>query len=447
MLPEQLLSPPYELRTEMNWIDFSGTANPLGNPAVVLASIQEAFSAGEPSYPPDREAHTLRSVLARRYGMPVESFLCGSTVGDMIRAVAADLPALHRGRGHAWTGGVRARSGQRRPPGGRDTEPVGLRGARPQAAARHGISFDAAVLANPGYPTSRLLPQPTLLHYLETCAWVVVDERSIELTLGGESMVPLTRDHRNLVVVRSLCESFAMPGVPVSYCVAHPDTIAQISAKFLPFRRPSPCSPRSSASSALAEQAHLERTREFLDTEIPSLQCMLNLIPGITIYPAEANYVMCSFENDAGMDLGVENADELASRLQLAGFLIRKLEGIPGLADATYFCVAVRTARGQREARRPPCARSSARASGRALPTRRAGPVSSSAPFPCRARPRAAPDRGRPSRLQRAAGRFPFMPCSRHRPRKARSSSTCTACRMSAAMPAASPPEATTGVS
>ena len=35
-------------------------------------------------------------------------------------------------------------------------------------------------------------------------------------------MVPLTRDHRNLVVVRSLSESFAMPGMPVSYCVAHP---------------------------------------------------------------------------------------------------------------------------------------------------------------------------------------------------------------------------------
>lgn len=85
VLPEQLLSPPYELRTEMNWIDFSGTANPLGTPPSFLSSIQEAFSAGELSYPPDREAHTLRSVLARRYGMPVESFLCGSTVGDMIR--------------------------------------------------------------------------------------------------------------------------------------------------------------------------------------------------------------------------------------------------------------------------------------------------------------------------------------------------------------------------
>ena len=31
-LPEQLLSPPYEMRSEMNWIDFSGTANPLARP-------------------------------------------------------------------------------------------------------------------------------------------------------------------------------------------------------------------------------------------------------------------------------------------------------------------------------------------------------------------------------------------------------------------------------
>ncbi len=340
VLPEQLLSPPYELRTEMNWIDFSGTANPLGTPPSFLSSIQEAFSAGELSYPPDREAHTLRSVLARRYGMPVESFLCGSTVGDMIRAVAQTYQPSTVGVATPGPMEYALAAGNAGHQVVEILSPSGFVVPDPQAAARHGISFDAAVLANPGYPTSRLLPQPTLLHYLETCAWVVVDERSIELTLGGESMVPLTRDHRNLVVVRSLSESFAMPGMPVSYCVAHPDTIAQIGQFY-----------DSSGVSMLAEvigelvlteQGHLERTREFLDTEIPWLQCMLNLIPGINIYPAEANYVMCSFENDAGMDLGVENADELASRLQLAGFLIRKLEGIPGLADAKYFCVAVR---------------------------------------------------------------------------------------------------------
>ncbi|MEG0376605.1 MAG: aminotransferase, partial [Raoultibacter sp.] len=31
-----------------------------------------------------------------------------------------------------------------------------------------GLRFDAAVLANPTYPTSRLLPRTTLVNYLET---------------------------------------------------------------------------------------------------------------------------------------------------------------------------------------------------------------------------------------------------------------------------------------
>ena len=70
-LPEQLLSPPYELRTEMNWIDFSGTANPLGTPPSFIRAMQAALAAGELNYSPDRVAHTLRSVLARQHGLPV----------------------------------------------------------------------------------------------------------------------------------------------------------------------------------------------------------------------------------------------------------------------------------------------------------------------------------------------------------------------------------------
>ena len=139
--------------------------------------------------------------------------------------------------------------------------PAGFTVPDPAAAERHGIVFDAAVLANPGYPTSRLLPKPTLLAYLDACTWVVVDERSIELTLGGESMVSLVNEHRNLVVVRSLCEPFAMPGIPISYCIAHPDTIAQITRFY-----DSSCVPMFAeviGELALTETEHLERTREF----------------------------------------------------------------------------------------------------------------------------------------------------------------------------------------
>ena len=71
------------MRSEMNWIDFSGTANPLGTPPSFIRAMEAALAAGELNYPPDREAHALRSVLARKFGLSVESFLVGSTVGDM----------------------------------------------------------------------------------------------------------------------------------------------------------------------------------------------------------------------------------------------------------------------------------------------------------------------------------------------------------------------------
>ena len=340
-LPEQLLSPPYELRTEMNWIDFSGTANPLGTPPSFIRAMQAALAAGELNYSPDREAHTLRSVLARQHGLPVESFLVGSTVGAQVPALAQTYQPCTVGVAVPGPVEYALAAGNAGHRVVEITSPAGFVMPDPAAAARHGVSFDAAVLANPGYPTSRLLPLPTLLAYLDACIWVVVDERSIELTLGGESMVGLVKEHRNLVVVRSLCEPYAMPGIPISYCVAHPDTIAQI-ARFYDSSGV-PMFAEVLGELALAEREHLERTREFLDSEIPWMQCMLSLVPGIDIFPAEANYVMCAFDHGPDLDLGVASTEELAARLQLAGFLIRKLQGTPGLTNGKYFCVAVRT--------------------------------------------------------------------------------------------------------
>ncbi len=340
-MPEQLLCPPYELRTEMSWIDFSGTTNPLGTPPSFAEALNNAFAAGEYSYAPDRESHTMRTVLARRFGLPVESFLCGSSVSELIRAVAQTYEPCSVGipmpcrpeyalaisnAGHKVI---------------EISSTTSFVVPDPNMLIKRDISFDAAVLSNPGYPTSRLLPLSTLQHYLSECAWVIVDERSIELTLGGESAAGLVLEHKNLIVVRSLCESFAIPGIPISYTIAHPDTISEISRFF-----DTSCVSMFAevvAAQSLKELAYLERTREFLDTEIPWLQCMLSLVPGVSIYPAEANYVLCSFEIEAGMELGVKDVDELSDALQLAGFLIRKLPDFPGLRGTQYFCVAVRT--------------------------------------------------------------------------------------------------------
>ena len=339
--PETLLCPPYDMRGEMNWIDFSGTENPQGTPASFIKAAADAVSAGAGAYLPDREAHTLRSALAKIFGLPVESFLVGSTVAEMMHAAAQaflpgtvgiSMPCPHEyllAIGNAGHKIVEIDS------------PAGFITPYHDTLAERGLHIDAAVFANPSYPTSRLLPKPVLKSYLDACKWVIVDERAIELTLNGESMVGLVNEYRNLIVVQSFCAQYALQGMPVSYLVSHPDTIAQIAGFF-----DNTCVSMFAevfAKPALEAHASLDTTREFLETEIPWLQCMLSLIPGIDIFPAEANYVMCSFNHNDELHLGVKNVDELCARAQLAGFLIRKLNGMPGLETNGYFCVSVRS--------------------------------------------------------------------------------------------------------
>ena len=340
-VPEQMLCPPYDVREEISWIDFSGTENPFGTPASFVEALTNALGNGVMSYLPDRDSHTLRSVLARIFSMPVESFLVGTTVSNMIAAVAQTFEPCTVGVTmpcpieYVLTLSNTGHNVERL------SSPVSFVTPSADALADRSKNIDAALLANPGYPSSRLLSKATLLSYLDICDWVVVDERSIELTLGGESLAPLVREYKNLVIVQSFSEQYAMPGLHVSYCIAHPDTIAQIS-RFYDNTGISMCAEVLAEPSAV-EHPKLDGVRGFLDSEIPWMQCMLSLVPGIDIFPAEANYVMCSYHNGDGLNLAISNVNHLSARLQLEGFLIRKLAGTPGLENNGYFCVAVRT--------------------------------------------------------------------------------------------------------
>ena len=340
-LPEQMLCPPYDVRGEISWIDFSGTENPFGTPQSFIDAMHDALSQGVISYLPDREAHTLRSVLARIFAMPVESFLVGSTVSSMITAVSQAFEPCVVGVSTPCPIEYVLALGNTGHTVESISSPASFVTPDADLLKDRNVSIDAALLANPSYPTSRLLSKSTLLSYLSVCDWVVVDERSIELTLGGESMAKLTDEYRNLIVIQSFSEQYAMPGMHVSYCIAHPDTIKEIS-KFYDNTGVSMLS-EVLADAAAQEHPKLDGVRGFLYSEIPWMQCMLSLVPGIDIFPAEANYVMCSYHNGGDLKLAISDVNHLSARLQLEGFLIRKLAGTPGLAENGYFCVAVRT--------------------------------------------------------------------------------------------------------
>ena len=338
VLPDLPATLPHDIRKEINWVDYSNLVNPLGTPKPFIKALHTSIVEGELGVRPDMSGYALRRIMAAYNEVPIESVLVGTSPMSCIRDIVQALGPSRVGVSVPCPVEYELAVIN----GGSDfipiANPFSFATCKYYIAYREINRFDAALLSNPGYPTSRLLTQDVLEEYLENCRWVIVDESYLELSLGGESFIPLTKKHPNLVVIRNPSATFAIPGLPISCIFAHPDTIDRMVSYTNP-----DCN--GMAADILASvfpqlMGYLERTHEYLEREIPWLQCMLSLIPGVKIFPSEGNFILCRFDG-GDMDLGVASTDELSVRLQLAGLLVPQLTRVSGLDDQeSYFCIA-----------------------------------------------------------------------------------------------------------
>lgn len=332
---------PYDIRAEIDWIDFSCTANPLGTPTCVKEAIARAIAEGDLSFLPNRDGQHLSRIIGRYFEIPAESIMAGTSVTQLVGAVAQAYRPCNVGiPSPAPTGYFLSVANVGHNPI-KLMNPYSLSAIEPQTAFNNGLQFDAAVLANPSFPCARLLTEKLLRRYLDVCNWVIVDEANIGLTLGGESFVTLTQKYKNLFVIRSLSTELGMPGIPMGYVVGNSEAIAHI-------RQFTDGAENSLFNEVVAREIphtgeYLEQTAALLDSEIPWMQCMLSLTPGIKVFPSEANFVMCALEERAARDFGISSAADLIVRLQKAGYTLKDLAGVPGVEGKRYFLVAIRS--------------------------------------------------------------------------------------------------------
>jgi threonine-phosphate decarboxylase len=312
----------------------------LGTPEPIKKAIASAIAEGAMTFSPDKEGVHLSNNLARYFEISPECFLIGTSPAELISNVAQAYRPCNVGIptpapaeyflsvanvGHNPVKLVNSYS---------------LSAIEPQTAIQNGIRFEAAILGNPSFPCARLLNERTLQRYLDHCNWVIIDESSITLTMGGDSYMSLAHKNENLIVIRNLSEELGMPGIPMSYAVGHPDTIKLI-------RQFCDGSSIGMFHEIVARELpniidYQERTNTLIDKEIPWMQCMLSLIPGIRVFPSEANFVMCALEERSARLFGIADASDLVVRLQTAGFGLRDLTGIPGIEANRYFLVCIR---------------------------------------------------------------------------------------------------------
>jgi histidinol-phosphate aminotransferase len=104
------------------------------------------------------------------------------------------------------------------------------------AMARAVTSETASVyICNPANPTSTVVEPAKLKAFCNEVSQkttVIIDEAYMELLDApyNESMIPLAKDNKRIIVVKTFSKIYGMAGMRVGFVIAHPEVIAQFRA-------------------------------------------------------------------------------------------------------------------------------------------------------------------------------------------------------------------------
>jgi histidinol-phosphate aminotransferase len=184
---------------------------------------------------------------------------------------------------------------------------------------------DVVFVCSPNNPTGNSQPVQSTEALADSLpgSLVIVDEAYHEF--GGETAVKLVADHPNVVVSRTFSKAFAMAGARIGYLAAAPEVVEDLQRVRLPYHL-----------SALTQAAgigglHYQREAEAIVDAIRSqrdrIAAALRAVPGMTVYPSEANFVLFVPPVDAR---------ELWQALLDRGVLLRDMTAIvPGALRVT----------------------------------------------------------------------------------------------------------------
>lgn len=314
-------------------IDFSANINPLGPPDWLRPLIESRIS--DLIHYPDPDATELVEAIAALHRIPADQVLVGNGATELLHLLPRALGC----------------SSLLLPvPSYADyEEPARLSGLAIQQlplAAEYAFELvpdqlvpllkpgQLVLLGQPNNPTGRTFDAAGLRRIAveHPATLFVVDESFIGFTDTSRSL----QQNRpaNLLVLTSLTKLYAIPGLRLGYLTGAAEHIQRLK-NYLPNWTVNSLA-QAVGARAIQDQAYLQQTRSMVTRQREQLAQMLGQLPGLTIYPGEANFLLLR------LDHPTLDAQQLADQTLQQGIALRVCSNFSGL-DQRYFRVAVRT--------------------------------------------------------------------------------------------------------
>ncbi|MGZ5019461.1 MAG: pyridoxal phosphate-dependent aminotransferase [Chthoniobacterales bacterium] len=284
-----------------NVVRLSSNENPYGPSLKALQAMSDSF--GVACRYPDAHADALVEAVAKLNGVASEQVVIGDGSGEILKLcadaftgpmtneikdsgrgklVAAD-PTFESILEHAKVAGAEVVKVPLTPTYSHDLAKMG-------AAAKQGLIY----ICNPNNPTASITPKKELADFISKApreTMILVDEAYFHYADSPdyESVIPLVKDHPNLLVARTFSKIYGMAGLRCGYCVGQKEAIAKLQ----PHQQWDSvnCMAMAAALASLPDTEQVENGRR-LNSEVKAfVSAQLDSL-GYKLVPSQANFIM-----------------------------------------------------------------------------------------------------------------------------------------------------------
>lgn len=283
---------------------------------------------------PDRGATDLRRALGERLGQPAERIFAANGSNEVLQTIlltyaGAGRRALVFEPTYALHSHITRITGSTLVEGERTDD---FRVSPTEAGILIGAERPAVVfLCSPNNPTGTVEPRATVESILSAVidhgpGLLVVDEAYGEF--ADWSAMELVADDVPLVVVRTYSKVWSMAALRLGFAVAPAPVVRELEKVVLPYHLSA--ATQLAGMTALGFDAQMRERVAMLVAERARLAAALAMLPGLTVYPSGANFVLVRFDGDG---------HALWQRLVDRGVLVRDFSRWPRLDDCLRITV------------------------------------------------------------------------------------------------------------